>query len=153
VNEESQIDEPLRPVLDMADADVLSESGDFYSKTVRYLGWAIILIALICSAVAFAGYVENDKGFMHLLSAFGLCFGIGALVYIPFGLIANYAKNAIHKPLPRYRSVIVLLLVLPWFPLAFYLFRLGGGLRIFSILALACAVYISLWAIRFLRSK
>jgi len=146
---------PIQPVAtpEHLENATLAEKGDFYSRCVFLLAIIIGLAALAMSAVAFAGFAENDQNFTHLLSAFGLCFGIGALAYGPMGLIALYARKAIHHPMPRFRSVIVLLLMLPWFFLAWLVFKLGENWRLIAVLGVLTALFISVWAVRFLKAK
>ena len=144
----------IRPVAPPDHLESLSPKHptDFYSKCVFILAVILALLAVIGSGVAFAGFAENDQNFTHLLSAFALSFGIGALLFGPMGLIAIYAKRAIDKPLPRFRAVIVLLLMLPWFVLAFYVFKLGDIWRIFTITGVFASLFISIWALRFFKT-
>ena len=127
--------------------------GDFYSKCVFWFSLFLAGSALIGSFIGFAGFFENDRNITHLISAFLLCFGLGSLAYIPLLLIAVYARQAILKPLPRDRAIVVLLLVLPWFFVSFYSFQLGGALRYGATLAGLSCLFISGWALRYLRRE
>ena len=145
-------DETLKPITPRgAPAETRAATGDFFSKLIFALCIILVIGALIGSAYGFAGFAENDQGVMHLLSAFALCFGLGGLVFVPAGIIAKYAKTAIKTPLSRGRAIVVLLFTLPWLPFCFYLFRLDGLPRTGALFGLFCAVFIAIWAIRFLR--
>ena len=146
-------DETLQPMapLERHDPGQGGSSGDFFSKLVFILSVLLMITALAASAYAFAGFAENDTGFVHLLSAFALCFGIGGLIFAPMGLVAVYAKRAIRTPLSQLRSFIVLLLVLPWIPFCYYLLGLGELPKLVAIAGIMSAIIIGLWAARFLR--
>jgi len=145
-------DQPLKPI---AAPDHLASrnkhTGDFYSKTVYFLSIILAVIAILASAIGFAGFAENDQAIGHLVSAFLLCFGIGALAFGPLGIIAYFARRAIWKPMPSIRAVITLVFLLPWLPLGYYLIRLEGAMRIFGIIAVLATIFIGIWAIRYLR--
>ena len=148
--ENSRSDE-LRPFVTPEGQPRITRVKDFYSQLVFILALILAIGAVIASSVAFAGFAENDTGFGHLVSAFLLCFGIGGLAYIPLSLIAFYGRRAMHTPLPKFRAIVVLLLTLPWFPLGFFLFRAAPSLRIATIIGVLAALFITIWALRFLR--
>lgn len=143
----------LRPVAtpDHLEDDAKSSGGDFYSRCIFILAIFLGFTALIMSGLAFAGFAENDQNITHLISAFGLCFGTGALAYGPMALIALYARKAIHQPLPRFRAIVVLLLMLPWLILAWFVFKLDGNWPYIAVLGALTALFISAWAARYFR--
>ena len=145
----------IKAVKPITTPEHLSEvyKGDFYSKCVFVLSIVLGLTALSFSAVAFMGFAENDTGLTHLLSAFALSFGLGALAFLPLSIIAYYAKRAIANPLPSYRAILVLLLILPWFFLCYYLMKIEGVMRYSAIICLLSALFIGAWALRFLRTR
>lgn len=145
--------ETLRPVAapDHLEQEDKAKGGDFYSRSVYILAMFVGFVALIMSGLTFVGFAENDQNITHLISAFGLCFGTGALAYGPMALIALYARKAIDNPLPRFRAIVVLLLMLPWFVLAGLVFRLSGTWQIIAALGALVATFISFWAIRYFR--
>jgi len=148
-------DAPLKPVSPPEHLESFDQTtkGDFYSRCVLVLSAALAVIAIIGSAIGFAGFAENDQNITHLMSAFLLSFGLGSLAFLPLLIIAFYAKNAIWTPLPRYRVFVVLLLILPWFCLCFYLFKLGGLLRMGAIISGLSGLFMALWALRFLKAR
>lgn len=104
------------------------------------------LIAIGISTWFFLGFVENDLGFLHLLSAFIMSFGCGGLVFVPLFWIALMA----HRPRgsARKSAAIVFALILPW-PIIAFLFTQLGGIWIIVGLALILTALICLsWAVR-----
>ena len=134
-------------------AEIPAETGDFFSKCVLVLSVVLAITALIASAIGFAGFAENDQNFTHLLSAFALCFGIGALAYVPLSIIAVYARKAVWRPLPKIRAIIVLLLILPWLFLCYYLYQLGGQMAYGAVIIALSGLFIAAWSLRFLKAK
>lgn len=148
-------DETLKPIMP---PDHLFEAApklkrDLYSQLVFGLAVILGIAAILASAVAFAGFAENDTGIVHLLSAFLLCFGIGALAFGPLGLIAIYARKAVTKPMTRSRAWIVILLILPWFPLCYFLWPLGDIIRYLAVVTALSGLFFLAWAARFLNAK
>ncbi len=148
-------EDTLRPIAtpDHLEDEVRSSSSDFYSRCVFLLAMFVGFAALIMSGLAFAGFAENDQNVTHLISAFGLCFGTGALAYGPMALIALYARKAIHQPLPRFRAIVVLLLMIPWLVLAGFVFRIGGNWPYVGVIVAVTAMFISVWAVRYFRAR
>ncbi len=151
-NENSAGHDPdmLRPIANAIPA--ARPITDLYSRLVFILSIILAVVSLGISAFAFAGFAENDTGAVHLLSAFAICFGAGALAYIPLAIIAFYARRAIHKPLPRYRAVITLLLVLPWFVLSYNLLRYAPKMQVFAGISILSALFITFWALRYFKT-
>jgi len=134
-------------------AELPAGKGDFYSRCVFVLSILLGLAAFAASAIGFAGFAENDQNFTHLFSAFTLSFGVGALAFVPLGIIAFYARKAIWVPLPKFRAVIVLLLIFPWFFLGYYLLQIGGKMTYFAAIIPLTALFIGIWAIWFLKAR
>lgn len=146
---------PVRPVATPEHLKVRTpaSASDFYSRCVFALSLILCIAALLGSGIAFAGFAENDQNATHLLSAFALCFGIGALVLGPMALIAFYAKQAIHQPLSRLRAFIVILLILPWFGLGYFIYRIGDRWKIIAICGFFAALFIVIWALRYFKTR
>jgi len=148
-------DDVIRPVSTPEHIEKITpkDKGDFYSRCVFLLAIIIGLAAFVLSAIAFAGFAENDQNPTHLLSALSLSFGIGALAFGPMIVVAFFARNAIHAPMPAFRALIVILLMLPWFVLCYFIFKIGDIWRLVAILAALTALFVSIWAARFLNPK
>lgn len=152
---DSEHDEVIRPVAapDYQQTEPPRKHGDFYSRCVFLLAILVGLAAVILSGVAFAGFAENDQNPTHLMSAFGTSFGTGALAFGPMILVAIYARTAIYTPLPRYRALIVILLMLPWFVLAYFIFKIGDIWRLVAMTGTLVVLFITIWAARFLNAR
>ncbi len=145
----------IRPVSAPEHLPVESQNakGDFYSRCVFVLAILVGLAAFILSAIAFAGFAENDQNPTHLLSAFGTTFGTGALAFGPMILVAIYARKAIHKPMPRFRAMVVILLMVPWFVLGYFVFKIGDFGRLIALAGLLVTLFITIWAARFMNAN
>jgi len=110
-------------------------------------------LSIIASAVFFAGFVENDQGFWHMVSAFVFSFSIGALAYVPLIIISLYSRRAITTPLRRYQAAIIFLLLLPWVPFTFYLSRLGQSMTVLAGGIAVILLLIGFWAGRYFRKS
>lgn len=152
---ESADETPISPVAapEHLEAFTPANPSDFYSRCVFALSLILCIAALIGSGIAFAGFAENDQNATHLLSAFALCFGIGALLLGPMALIAFYAKHAIHQPLPRLRAFIVILLMLPWFGLGYYIYGIGDSWKVIALCGSLAALFIVIWALRYFKAR
>ena len=153
MTDENPKKDALNPVLtpDHLEASKPQFRGDFYSRFICVVSASLIVLSLIMSAVAFAGFAENDFNLPHLISAFLLCFGVGALAYGPLTLIFYYAKQAITAPMPKFRVFVVIALILPWFVLGFYLARLQDWVAAGGIVGIVTSLLIGVWALRYLR--
>lgn len=156
INEMSDLsgqDDIVRPSLppDHIASDDKKPRGDFYSRLIMTLSAILAIAAVIASAIGFFGFAENDTGVWHLVTAFLLCFGIGALAYLPLAIIFILAKRAIWIPLTRTSAILVACLVLPWLPFAYYLNRIGEPMTFFSVGIVVTVLFILGWALRFLR--
>ncbi len=147
------MEDELRPVIERSHKDQnqrikAPRSQDVLSNIVRILSAVIGLLAIAVSLWEFAGFTENDGGLLHLLSAAGLSFAIGGLFYIPAFWIAFLANGVVRSPgapRPVWRPI---LLILPWFPLALYLFLLGRLWVLLSVILTLYALLILYWATR-----
>lgn len=138
--------DPVSETPPLADAPKLAKS----SFVVMILTALAGLTTLGLSGYYFAGFAENDAQFGTLSSAFLLCFGIGALAYIPMFWISRIARQ-IRLEGPSKRAVLyILALLVPWLILSLSLIAtriplifIGIGLTIFClfILSWTWAVY------------
>lgn len=106
--------------------------------------------ALVICGFYFAGFAENDAQLGNLTSAFVLCFGIGALAYVPMFWISRIARQVRLKGPSRRAVLLILALIIPWLILSLSLVAtriplvfIGIGLTVFClfILSWAWAVY------------
>lgn len=130
----------------LAQAPQLAKS----SFMVMFLTALAGLAALGLCGFYFAGFAENDAQLGNLTSAFVLCFGIGALAYVPMFWISRIARHVRLKGPDRRAVLLTLALIIPWLILSLSLIAtriplifIGIGLTIFClfILSWAWAVY------------
>ena len=129
----------------LANAPKLAKS----SFVVMVLTAVTALIAFGICAYYFAGFAENDAGLGTLTSAFLLCFGAGALAYVPMFWISAIARQVRLKG-PSKRAVLyILALMVPWLMLSLSLIAtriplifIGVGLTVFCLFILSWA-----WAV------
>lgn len=146
-------DGPHTPIEQPAKQTSLSTVGKIWTHGLRVVSLILGISALGLCVWFFAGFAANDVYILHLLSAAFLCFGIGAPAYIPVFMIARTAHVALQSPPKRRPRVIAVCLVLPWLPLSWYLFLLGGkwvfgaGVMVFYI------IITIIWAIVTMRTE
>lgn len=104
------------------------------------------LIAFGYSAVFFTRFLENDAHLWGIVSAFLLCFGVGALAYIPAGIISRIALRAHKIGAGRKGLIWALILLLPWICLSLALVLISGLPKFYSLSILAIAALLTAWA-------
>lgn len=147
------MEDELRPIVkrahkDLNQRDKAPHSREHLSNIVRILSAVIGLLTFAISVWGFAGFAENDSGFFHLLSAAALSFAIGGLFYIPAFWIGFLANQVVRSPGSRRPVWRPILLILPWFALALYLFLLGRLWVYLSMVLILYALLILYWAAR-----
>jgi len=103
------------------------------------------LIALGYSFLFFMRFLENDTHLWGIISAFFLCFGVGAFGYIPAALNAviafkGYKNGSIVKNL-----IWSLVLTMPWFALSLTLVFISDMLKIYAIPVLILTTLLLGW--------
>jgi hypothetical protein len=104
------------------------------------------LAALAASLYFFLGFAENDSQPGVLLSAFLLCFGVGALGYIPMFWIATIAYRVRRNGRSRSALILTLALIIPWVIFAIILLATGWPLALFGAGLAALSTLILTWA-------
>ncbi len=97
-----------------------------YSLLVIGLSSVMTVGAFGLSAWYFLGFLEIDRGIAHLLSAALMCFGVGALFYLPAYWIARRAYRVIKQPEESHVVIQPAFLVFPWLVFGFFLQALDG---------------------------
>lgn len=116
------------------------------THAVRALCGFAALISLVAALWFFIGFIENDTGFLHLLSAFGMGMGLGALAFVPALWIARLARLTMVEGPRLSMSFLVILLAIPWGVLGGLLARLEGGWHVLGIAVMVLVTIINLWA-------
>ncbi len=144
----------VRPIASEPPAQRALPKGEGFSRLTVILTILMYIAALTTLGTSlwfFLGFVENDTGFWHLLSAFCLSFGIGSLAYIPSFVIGRIAHHVLNKGPDRRLAGIAVLLTLPWLGLTYFIFRIGGFWMWVSLSILLLGLLILIWAIAVIR--
>ena len=98
------------------------------------------------SVYFFYGFTQTDQGFWTLASAFGLCFGVGALAYVPCGYVSRTAFNAARGRSARKSFALALLLILPWVCVSLVFIGWSALPKVYGVLALVLSLVFCAWA-------
>jgi len=110
------------------------------------------LVALGYSILFFTRFLENDTHLWGIISAFILCFGVGAFAYVPAGITSVIAWRAYKLGPTKKRLLWALFLILPWFVLAFILVFVSDMPKIYSLFTMTLACILLSWSLISLKS-
>lgn len=119
---------------------------DHLTSVVRTLCGLAAVISIVAALWFFIGFLENDTGFWHVLSAFGMSMGLGALAFVPALWIARLARLTAMHGARLSTAFLVILLAMPWSVLGGLLARLEGFWRVLGISVMGLVAVINLWA-------
>lgn len=97
-----------------------------YSLLILILMSLATVFAFGVSIWYFAGFAENDGGGVHLFSAALICFGVGALFYLPAYWTARRAYRTIKEPQIKHRFILPAFFGFPWLVFGFFLQAMDG---------------------------
>lgn len=120
----------------------------------RFVFSLSVLTALGAFALAayfFYGFTQTDQGFWTLASAFGLCFGVASLAYIPLAITAFVARLSARARARRKALALVLLLLLPWVCVSLVFIGWSALPKIYGISALLLSTALCFWSFKRLR--
>ncbi len=143
---------PLVPIHDPAPK--AANRGTPADLLAAILAGLAALTALGYSLYYFTRFLENDAHLWGIVSAFLLCFGLGAFAYVPAAIISRLARLA-HKNGARRKPLIwALTLLAPWICLSIVLVFISDLPKFYSLPILATAALLTAWAaISLLRLK
>jgi len=118
---------------------------------VAFLGFITALSTLGLSAYFFYGFTQTDQGVWTLASAFGLCFGVGALAYGPCFLTARIALKSRKGRASRRDIALALLLILPWVCVSLIFMGFSALPKFYGFLSLIISTNLCFWAFARLR--
>jgi len=104
------------------------------------------LTALGYSLYYFIRFLENDSHIWGIISAFLLCFGVGAFGYIPAAIISRMAWRAHQNGAARKALIWALILLLPWLGLSLILVFMSAMPLPYSLPILIMVLLLTLWA-------
>ena len=105
------------------------------------------LTAFGYSVLFFLRFLENDTHLSGVLSAFLLCFGVGAFGYVPSGIISLIAWKAHKKGATKTALLWSMCLLMPWVILALILTFVSDMPKIYSLAILMSVALLTIWAL------
>jgi len=107
-------------------ADNPERNGRYYVNiSIAALAALVGLGAFAVTLWVFLGFAENDATFETLLPAFILCFGLGALAYVPALIIAGVAFASRLRPAAKSVLLILIGMIVPWVGFLVFLLMIG----------------------------
>lgn len=113
---------------------------------MRWVCGSAALISLVASLWFFIGFLENDTGLWHVLSAFFMSMGIGALAFVPALWVSRLARLTVEHGAQARTGFLVILLAMPWGGVGSLLLRLSGIWYVLGLAILALVTLINIWA-------
>lgn len=139
--------EPSVPINETAKPRRSAARGTLADSLACIISGAAALVALTYSALFFSRFLENDSHLWGVISAFLLCFGVGAFGYIPAALNSLLAWKAHKNGANKTGLLWSLLLIVPWLGLALTLVFVSDMPKIYSLPSLITAALLAAWAL------
>ena len=121
------------------------------SLLLMLIMFLIIAGALIGSAIAFSGFMDGGRSWIGMLQAFLLCFGIGAIIYLPAAAIFTMARHVRGNGPKRNIGLLTAILALPYWTFGISALVIKSPYWMWAALATAIGLYLSFWALVVLR--
>ena len=122
------------------------------SSLILMLTMLVVIIgALIGSGLAFKGFMGGGRSWIGMLQAFLLCFGIGALIYVPAAAIFAMARHVRGNGPVRKIGLLTAILALPYWSYGIAALGLKSPFWMWAALATAIGLYLSFWALIVIR--
>ncbi len=135
--------EPIVPIHPKLQAIKRGTPADLLAAILAALA---ALAALGYSLYYFTRFLENDAHLWGIVSAFLLCFGLGAFAYIPAAIISRMAYKS-HKAGASRKSLIwAIILLAPWICLSLALVFISDLPKLYSLPILATTALLTAWA-------
>ena len=110
------------------------------------MGAAASVIALAYSALFFSRFLENDTHLWGVVSAFLLCFGVGAFGYVPAGITSRIAYKAYKSGANSRGLIFAIILLLPWLFLSIALVMVSDMSKFYSLPIFIIVNLLAVWA-------
>jgi len=143
--------EPIVPIVEPKPA-TRSARGTLADLIACIIAGLATCITFAYSALFFTRFLENDTHIWGIVSAFLLCFGVGAFGFIPSGITSHIAWKAYRNGASQRGLVIAIILILPWLILSLALVFVSDMLKLYSLPILVTAVLLTAWALISLRN-
>lgn len=147
----------LKPIIGAHNSPSQKGDADFrepvLSLRLRLLTHAVRLSsafaaigAFIVATYYFIGFVENDERTAHLINAFVICYGIGALIVGPAFYMARKAHFVLRDGPIKGISFGTFALMFPWVIVGFYFQMLQGLWNVIGSLMIVFVFEYVWWA-------
>ena len=136
--------EPIVPINDTK--PIFARRGTPADLIAAILAGLAAISALGYSLYYFTRFLENDSQFWGTVSAFLLCFGVGALGFIPAAFISRIAWRAHKNGATRKGLLWAMVLLVPWLGLSLILVFISALPLLYSLLILAISALLTVWA-------
>lgn len=111
----------------------------------------VIVAALTASGTVFTGFMDGGRSWIGMLQAFLLCFGIGAILYIPAAAIFIMARLVRGNGPMRNIGLLTAILALPFWTFGISALIAKTPYWMWAIVATAIGLYLSFWALVVIR--
>ena len=111
----------------------------------------VITGTLFGSAYAFSGFLDGGRSWIGMLQAFLLCFGIGAIIYLPAAVVFAMARHVRGNGPKRNIGLLTAILALPFWTYGISALVVKSPFWGWALLATAIGLYLSFWALVVLR--
>ncbi|MEP3890173.1 MAG: hypothetical protein ABJN69_06875 [Hellea sp.] len=146
--------EPIVPIVKKTKpASAETARGTLADLIASLLAAAAAFISFGYSALFFSRFLENDTHLWGVLSAFLLCFGVGAFAYVPAGLTSLIAWQAHKRGATKRGLYVTIIAVLPWLILSAVLVFISDLPKIYSVPIFVTILILTTWALITLRRQ
>lgn len=142
--------EPIVPIVEPK-ASASPARGTLADLLACIIAGLATISALAYSALFFSRFLENDTHIWGVVSAFLLCFGVGAFGYIPAGLTSHIAWKAYKRGATKRGLMIALIMIAPWVMLSLILLLVSDMPKIYSFPIAIIVILLAAWALISLR--
>ena len=142
--------EPIVPIVEPK-ASSSPARGTLADLLASIIAGLATISALAYSALFFSRFLENDTHIWGVVSAFLLCFGVGAFGYIPAGLTSRIAWRAHKRGATKRGLALALIVIAPWVMLSFVLLLVSDMPKIYSFPIAITVALLAAWALISLR--
>jgi len=111
----------------------------------------VIVGALVGSGLAFKGFMGGGRSWIGMFQAFLLCFGVGALIYVPAAAVFAMARHVRGNGPVRKIGLLTAILALPYWSYGIAALGLKSPFWIWAIFATVIGLYLSFWALIVIR--
>lgn len=143
--------EPIVPIVKPSTPTPSPARGSVADLIACILAAVAGLVSLGYAVLFFTRFLENDTHIWGVVSAFLLCFGVGAFAYVPAAITSRIAWKAYKKGAKKRALLWTVFLLLPWTLLAIILTFISDMPKIYSLPLVITAALLTAWSLISLR--